>query len=125
MDWRHVRHVPVEDDAGRLIGIVSHRDLLRLLARGVPAGGAEPLAVSSVMRQNPLTVSPQTPTLEAINLMRTSKVGCLPVVEAGRLVGIITAYDFLVASASLFEKYLTANGGDGELLEQCFSAAKP
>ena len=126
MDWRHVRHVPVEDDAGQLVGIVSHRDLLRLLARGLPADGAEPMSVSSVMRQNPLTVPPQTPTLEAINLMRANKVGCLPVVEAGRLVGIITAYDFLVASANLFEKYLTANGGgDGELLEKCFSAAKP
>ncbi|OLE52238.1 MAG: hypothetical protein AUG51_19235 [Acidobacteria bacterium 13_1_20CM_3_53_8] len=38
--------------------------------------------------------------------MRAHRVGCLPVVEGDRLVGIITAYDFLAASASLFEKYL-------------------
>src|SRR5436305_8705466 len=108
MDWRHVRHVPVEDDEGRLVGLVSHRNLLRLLARGLHSSSVEPISVSSIMKTNPLTVTPQTPTLEAMNLMRENHVGCLPVVEAGRLVGIVTAYDFLSASARLFEKYLTA-----------------
>ncbi|HKC63583.1 MAG TPA: glutamate-cysteine ligase family protein [Pyrinomonadaceae bacterium] len=109
MDWRHVRHVPVEDDKGHLVGLVSHRNLLRLLARGTSDNSAEPISVSSIMKTNPLTVSPQTRTLEAINLMRENHVGCLPVVEAGRLVGIVTAYDFLTASAKLFEKYLTTS----------------
>jgi CBS domain-containing protein len=120
MDWRHVRHVPVEDDEGRLVGLVSHRNVLRLLVRGLPGGSNEAISVSSIMKSNPLTVTPQTPTLEAIKLMRENKVGCLPVVEADRLVGIVTAYDFLIASASLFEKYLTPNGeasGDNGLLE--------
>jgi CBS domain-containing protein/gamma-glutamyl:cysteine ligase YbdK (ATP-grasp superfamily) len=107
MDWQHVRHVPVEDDEGHLVGIVSHRNLLRLLARGMPGRSDDPISVSSIMKTNPLTVTPQTPTLEAINLMRENHVGCLPVVEAGSLVGIVTAYDFLAASAKLFEKYLT------------------
>lgn len=120
MDWRHVRHVPVEDGEGRLVGLVSHRTLLRLLVRGISGGSNEAISVSSIMKSNPLTVTPQTPTLEAIKLMRENKVGCLPVVEADRLVGIVTAYDFLIASASLFEKYLTPNGeasGDNGLLE--------
>src|ERR1044072_4689275 len=39
MDWRHVRHVPVEDDEGRLVGLVTHRDVLRLLVRGLKGGG--------------------------------------------------------------------------------------
>jgi len=120
MDWRHVRHVPVEDGEGRLVGLVSHRTLLRLLVRGIPGGSNESMSVSSIMKFNPLTVTPQTPTLEAIKLMRENKVGCLPVVEADRLVGIVTAYDFLIASASLFEKYLTPNeeaSGDNGLLE--------
>ena len=38
MDWEHVRHVPVEDRAGRLVGIVSHRQLLRLVGRGQRGG---------------------------------------------------------------------------------------
>jgi len=108
MDWRHIRHVPVEDDEGRLVGLVSHRDLLRLLARGRAARDAEPFAVRAVMKADPVTVAPGTPTLDAIELMRARKVGCLPVVEDGTLVGIVTAQDFLDASARLFEQHLKA-----------------
>jgi CBS domain-containing protein len=61
------------------------------------------------MKTAPVTVSPQTPTLEAVALMRTQKVGCLPVVEDGALVGIVTAQDFLDASAKLFEQHLTSH----------------
>lgn len=105
MDWRHIRHVPVEDEQGRLIGLLSHRTLLRLLARGLPDG--EPIAIRQIMKTDPVTVAPSTPTLEAIELMRTQQVGCLLVVEDGALVGIVTAQDFLVASAQLFEQHLT------------------
>jgi CBS domain-containing protein len=105
MDWRHIRHVPVEDEQGRLVGLLSHRTLLRLLARGLPDG--EPIAIREIMKADPVTVAPSTPTLEAIELMRTHRVGCLPVVEDGALVGIVTAQDFLVASARLFEQHLT------------------
>ena len=61
------------------------------------------------MKADPVTVPPSTPTLEAIELMRTHRVGCLPVVEDGALVGIVTAQDFLVASAQLFEQHLTTH----------------
>lgn len=105
MDWRHIRHVPVVDEQGRLVGLLSHRTLLRLLARGLSDG--EPIAIRQIMKVDPVTVAPSTPTLEAIELMRTHKVGCLPVVEDGALVGIVTAQDFLVASAQLFEQHLT------------------
>lgn len=105
MDWRHIRHVPVEDSAGRLVGLITHRDVLRLLARG-GAQGTEPVAVRQLMKTDPVTVTPQTPTLEAMALMRERRVGCLPVVENGALVGIVTAYDFLNASACLFEERL-------------------
>jgi CBS domain-containing protein len=107
MDWRHIRHVPVEDEEGHLVGLVSHRDLLRLLARGAHER-SESVTVRSIMKTAPVTVSPQTPTLEAIALMRAQKVGCLPVVEDGALVGIVTAQDFLDASARLFEQHLNA-----------------
>lgn len=106
MDWRHIRHVPVEDEAGRLVGLVSHRDLLRLLARGLAGDGKEPVAVRQIMKPDPVTVTPDTPTLDAIALMRARRVGCLPVVEQGTLVGIVTAQDFLAASAQLFEQQL-------------------
>jgi len=107
MTWRHIRHVPVEDDEGRLIGLVSHRDLLRLLAtRGFAARIGAPVVVREIMKAEPVSVAPETPTLEAIRLMREKKIGCLPVVRDGRLVGIVTAQDFLALSAELFEEHL-------------------
>jgi CBS domain-containing protein len=109
MDWKHVRHVPVEDDEGRLIGLVSHRDLLRLMAQGLSNQAADPIAVKAIMTRDPITVTPQTPTLAAIALMRQHKIGCLPVLEDDRLVGIVTAYDFLTLSAELIETHLQAS----------------
>lgn len=113
MDWRHVRHVPVEDDAGRLVGLVSHRELLRLISRGAalgreggPAAGAGAPTVASIMKADPITVTPETPTLEAMRLMRERQVGCLPVVSGERLVGIVTERDLLDVSTRFLESYL-------------------
>jgi len=106
MDWEHIRHVPVEDDGGRLVGLVSHRALLRLVARGRNRDETEPVTVRSIMNTEPVTVSPDTSTLEAIAVMRDNRLGCLPIVETGRLVGIVTEHDFLEVAAQLFEAHL-------------------
>jgi CBS domain-containing protein len=106
MHWKHVRHVPVEDDEGHLIGILSHRDLLELLAKGKLAAHSH-LVVRDVMRTDLTTVSPETPTLEALRLMRDGDIGCLPVVKNRKLVGILTAYDLLTVSTRLLEERLT------------------
>ncbi|QQS31826.1 MAG: CBS domain-containing protein [Acidobacteriota bacterium] len=105
MHWKHVRHVPVEDDAGNLIGIVSHRDLLELFALGKIRGPAE-LIVRDVMKTDLITIDPETPTLTALELMREKRIGCLPVVKDAKLIGLVTAYDFLTVSAKLFEEKL-------------------
>ena len=109
MDWRHIRHVPVEDEAGRLVGLITHRALLRLLSDGGQSRIGKPLTVREIMKHDPLVVSSTTPTLEALETMRANKVGCLPVVDNERLVGIVTSYDFLVASAHLFKERLTSS----------------
>jgi CBS domain-containing protein len=110
MDWRHIRHVPVEDDEGHLVGLVTHRDLLRLVSgRSIP-GGMQPLTVGEIMKSNPTSVTSTTPTLEAIEIMRCSNIGCLPVVDDGQLVGIVTSYDFLAATARLFKEHLEVSG---------------
>jgi len=108
MDWRHIRHVPVEGDEGRLVGLVTHRSLLRLLSRGTEPRSAATLTVAEIMKNDPVTVSSDTPTLEALEIMRQNRVGCLPVVDDGRLVGIVTSYDFLDASARLFKQHLVS-----------------
>jgi CBS domain-containing protein len=105
MDWKHIEHIPVEDDEGRLVGIITYRMLLRLVARGRLHAGEEVL-VSDIMREDPHTVSPDTPTLEAMRVMRKHRVGCLPVVADDKLVGIITQSDLIDVSAGLLEKYL-------------------
>lgn len=107
MHWKHVRHVPVEDDAGRLIGIVSHRDLIELMANG-KCLATEPIIIRDIMNTDLITVTPETQTLDALELMRERNIGCLPVIRDGRLVGLVTAYDFLTVSAKLFEEKLSA-----------------
>jgi CBS domain-containing protein len=106
MDWRHVRHVPVEDDQGRLVGLITHRALLHLLSNGRHAQTERPLTVRDVMKTDPLTVSSSTPTLEAMEMMQSNRIGCLPVVDDGRLVGILTSYDFLAGAARIFREHL-------------------
>ncbi len=107
MDWRHIRHVPVENEQGQLVGLVTHRALLRLLSRGSQKDPSEPLLVRDIMKSDPVTVSSTTSTLDALEVMRSNKVGCLPVVDNGQLAGIVTSYDFLDASARLFKEHLT------------------
>lgn len=106
MEWRHVRHVPVEDDHGHLVGIVSHRDLISMLATN-RAKAADDMVVLDVMKRDLLTISPETPTLDALYLMRERGIGCLPVCKNGKLVGMITAHDFLTVSTRLLEERLT------------------
>ena len=102
MEWRYVRHVPVEDDSGQLLGLVSHRQLLRLVARG----SSSDTRVSEVMHEDPKAVSPETATVEAIRLMRDQRLSCLPVVDKGKLVGLVTEYDLMIVAGRLLESYL-------------------
>jgi CBS domain-containing protein len=105
MEWEHLRHVPVEDRDGRLVGLVSHRSLMRILARG-QSKGEHPVAVREVMETDPVTVTPETSTLQAVELMRKHKIGCLPVVQNGRLAGVITEHDFFEIAGALLERWL-------------------
>jgi CBS domain-containing protein len=104
MHWRHVRHVPVENDHGELVGIVSHRDLLELFA----ANRSAELPVRDVMKTNVITIEPETETLRALRMMRELNIGCLPIVKGRKLIGLITAHDFLTVSAKVLEEKLIA-----------------
>ena len=105
MHWEHIRHVPVEDDQGRLVGLLTHRAVLRLVARRL-AGEGELVTVGDVMRTAPVTVTPETSCLDAIERMRAERIGCLPVVRDGRLVGIVTERDFVRLSAGILDRWL-------------------
>jgi acetoin utilization protein AcuB len=100
---RRIRHLPVLEE-GRLVGIVSDRDLRSAApALGDPAR-AEALGrilISEVMTRDVVSVRPDDPIEEAANAMRERKIGCLPVVEGGALVGILTSSDVMGALVQL------------------------
>ncbi len=104
MEWKHVRHVPVENDKGELVGLVSHRSILKKVVEGKME---ESPAVHEIMNSEPMFAAPRTSTVEAIRLMREKKVSCLPVVDEGKLVGVVTEYDFIKMASHLLEDLLT------------------
>jgi acetoin utilization protein AcuB len=96
---RRIRHLPVLE-GGRLVGIVSDRDLRSAApALGDPerASALEKIRLSDVMSPEVITAHPGDPIEEAANRMRERRIGCLPVVEGGELVGIITSSDMMEA----------------------------
>lgn len=109
MDWERVRHIPVEDERNRLVGLVSYRAIFSFFIRqGAGKRKVEP--VRRIMKPDPITVTPETLTEEAIAIMRRAKIGCLPVVQDDRLVGIVTYRDFLEIAGHVLEQQLRAGG---------------
>lgn len=107
MNWRKIRYMPVEDAKGRLVGLVTSRHLLRHYSHNNKLSGKTPTAlVKDIMLEKPLTVTPKTSIMAALQIMREHKVGCLPVVHEkdNELVGIITEMDFLRVSSRLMER---------------------
>ena len=104
---RRIRHLPVLE-AGRLAGIVSDRDL-RSAAPGLGdpgrAAALEKVRVLEVMSRDVATARPHDPIEEAANRMRERRIGCLPVMEDERLVGILTSSDVMEALVQLIRAH--------------------
>jgi acetoin utilization protein AcuB len=110
MAKHRIRHIPVVSGDG-LVGIVTDRDIQEALPSPAdPAGATEfaaamdRIAAWEVMTEQVITVTPQTPLAEAAQLLAKRKIGCLPVMERGRLVGIVTGTDMLQALTSVLDK---------------------
>jgi len=107
MQLGRIRHLPVLDDDGQaLVGILSQRDLFRgALAQALGYGQhasrklLDTFVVKEVMTTEVITTKPETPLAEAASLMIERKIGCLPVLKNGRLVGILTEGDFVAIAA--------------------------
>ena len=99
MEAGRFRQVPVVDEE-RLVGILTDRDTRQHI------GQLAQTRVDAVMSTHPFSVHPSAPVEKAAHLLMTNKIGSLPVVEDGRLVGIITATDMLRA----LEAVLGADG---------------
>ncbi len=103
MDWRKIRYTPVENTKGKLVGLVTSRLLLRHLIRDHRLNGKAKM-VKDIMIKEPVTINPDATILEAMRKMRDNKIGCLPVVKDGELIGLITEMDFLRISGRLIER---------------------
>ncbi len=96
-----IRHLPVVREK-KLVGLVTHRDVLRAgassLAELSPESRADlrhSIDVSQVMQTDVKTIDPNASVLETAKTLKKHKLGCLPVVVDGELVGIITETDFI------------------------------
>jgi CBS domain-containing protein len=97
-----IRHLPVVD-GGRLVGIISERDLFkRSLAQALGYASEDTrdlmktLKIKDVMVTGVITIPPETELCEATKIMVEEKIGCLPVVQDNRLVGLVTETDILL-----------------------------
>lgn len=102
MKWAHIRHVPVVDREKRLVGIISHRDLLHASISSMdPVSDPQwrlqlgTIALDQVMKTPVQTIGPDAPLQEAAKRMRQAKIGCLPVVEGGHVASVISECDLL------------------------------
>ena len=96
-----IRHLPIVDGEN-LVGIITERDVLRCspsllseITQEEYNAIFENTPIERVMTRNPMSVAPDSPIRDAILLMLDRKMGCLPVVEGARLVGILTRSDLL------------------------------
>jgi CBS domain-containing protein len=88
-----VRHLPVVDKNGLLVGLVSQLDVMKTLVR------AKGSTVFDGMSGAPVTIREDAQAADAAKLMRSKKVGSLPVVDAkGHLVGLLTEADFVAVA---------------------------
>jgi len=110
MEMARVRHVPIVDSKDSFIGLITHRDMLAVavsklsdidsstqdeLDAGIP--------LREIMRTDVAIVSSDTQLRDAAQMLLDHKYGCLPVVDNGKLVGIITEADFLRLTISLMD----------------------
>ena len=124
MEEARIRHLPIVDASGAFVGLLTHRDMLaasvsRLaeidndtqeeIYAGIP--------IKEVMRPDVALASPELPLRQAAEVLLTQKYGCLPVVEGGKLVGILTASDFISLSLELMDALEAAETATCEDLE--------
>jgi CBS domain-containing protein len=110
MAEHHIRHIPVLSGDGSLIGLVSQRDVLAaedstvLNEEGGPDSLDQYVAISSIMTTPVQTVEEHAGLRGTAMHIQKNKLGCLPVLNEGQLVGIITDSDFVAIAINLMEQ---------------------
>jgi acetoin utilization protein AcuB len=104
MARKRIRHLPVTDPGGRLVGIVTDRDIrLNLPSPATSLSVGEinhlltKLPVGQVMTRSVITIGPDRPVREGAQLILEHRIGALPVLDDGHLIGILTETDIVRA----------------------------
>jgi len=119
MGFRRFRHLPVVDGPDRqLVGLITHRDLARAAVSSVQGSYNEAQRLKAAVKvrdvmHTPQTIAPDAPLHEAATRLRKGKYGCLPVVQDGKLVGIVTEADF-VRLAEVLLRNLIGDRAEGQ-----------
>jgi CBS domain-containing protein len=110
MDLARIRHIPIVDDQGKFVGLLTHRDILAATISGLAGIDRETqdeiesgIPIREIMQTDVVTVSAELSLKEAARLLLEEKYGCLPVVCEEKLCGIITEADFLRLTIDLME----------------------
>ncbi len=111
MSMGRIRHLPVVDADNRLVGLLTQRDLFKAsipsalrLAHEKEHEWLSRIRLREVMTREATTIEPEAEVVEAVDRMLTGKFGCLPVVEHGKLVGLLTETDCLRCFRDLLKK---------------------
>lgn len=104
----HIHHIPIVDGGMRLVGLISHRDVLAAtesqLSKETLAQRSMDVAIGDFMTRDVSTVSPQANLRQAAIYLQRHSYGCLPVVAEDELVGIVTDTDFVGVAINLLEQ---------------------
>lgn len=108
MTEKHIHHIPVVDDDNKLVGLISHRDVLAASGSVLnqhPSDQSQ-RKLADIMITDVVSTTPQADTLKVAQYIHDSRHGCLPIVAKDQLVGIVTEYDFVEVAINLLERRL-------------------
>ncbi|PSW11024.1 CBS domain-containing protein [Photobacterium sanctipauli] len=109
MEKHHIHHIPVTNDDNHLIGLVSQRDILSAQESSLEQFSknqfisALDIPLEQAMHRNLMSVDPHAGLKEAAVYMQKHQIGCLPIIDHNKLVGIITDTDFVAIAINLLE----------------------
>jgi CBS domain-containing protein len=105
MSWKEIRDLPVENDKGDFVGLLTVRELLHYFAS--TRNDEELVTIGDVMQRKVITITEEESTIEAISLLRRNKISSLPVLNAaGKLVGIVTERDFVNVADHFLQEFI-------------------
>ncbi|HHJ51338.1 MAG TPA: CBS domain-containing protein, partial [Phaeodactylibacter sp.] len=103
MNWRNIRHLPIENDRGELVGLITSKQLVQHYSENCDRPDIR--SAKDIMITKIVAVEPDTPTIEAVELMREHGFSCLPVLQDKKLFGIVTESDFVNMAAQVLKEW--------------------